>query len=46
MHPIDPGAIPNYGLVLENQFPSACPRSIFTDDHLELMDAGSYQGAL
>ncbi|KAL9131597.1 MAG: hypothetical protein Q9217_000485 [Psora testacea] len=40
VHPLDPGAIPNYALGLENQLPATCPKSIFQNDYLELMDAG------
>lgn len=39
VHPIDPGSIPNYALGLEGLLPSTCPRSIFKDKYLELMDA-------
>ncbi|KAL9103753.1 MAG: hypothetical protein Q9163_001212 [Psora crenata] len=40
IHPLDPGAIPNFLFGLENQLPSTCPESIFKNDYLELMDAG------
>ena len=43
LHPIQPGAIPNYALGLENLLPSTCPESIFKDNYLELMDAVSLQ---
>ena len=39
LHPIQPGAIPNYALGLENVLPPTCPESIFKDKYLELMDA-------
>lgn len=39
LHPIQPGAIPNYALGLENVLPPTCPESIFQDKYLELMDA-------
>ena len=39
LHPIQPGAIPNYALGLENLLPPTCPDSIFKDKYLELMDA-------
>ena len=39
LHPIQPGAIPNYALGLENLLPPTCPESIFKDKYLELMDA-------
>ena len=41
LHPIDPGAIPNYALGLEGQLSPTCPESIFKNSHLELMDAVS-----
>ncbi|KAL8859291.1 MAG: hypothetical protein Q9178_004229 [Gyalolechia marmorata] len=40
VHPIEPAAIPNYVLGLENQLPPTAAKSIFTSDHLELADAG------
>lgn len=40
MHPVDPGAIPNFALGLQGLLPPTCPESIFRDDYLELMDAG------
>lgn len=40
VHPIDPAAIPNFALGMENQLPASCPESIFTASHLQLMDAG------
>ncbi|KAL8765244.1 MAG: hypothetical protein Q9209_007637 [Squamulea sp. 1 TL-2023] len=40
VHPIEPAAIPNYVLGLENQLPLTAAKSIFTSDHLELADAG------
>lgn len=40
LHPIHPGAVPNYALGLESQLPPSCPRSIHSDRYLELMDAG------
>ncbi|KAL8682449.1 MAG: hypothetical protein Q9186_001492 [Xanthomendoza sp. 1 TL-2023] len=40
VHPIEPAAIPNCFLGLENQLPPTAPKSIFTADHLELADAG------
>ena len=41
VHPIDPGSIPNYALGLEGLLPATCPKSIFQDRYLELMDAVS-----
>ena len=41
VHPIDPGSIPNYALGLEGLLPATCPKSIFQDKYLELMDAVS-----
>ncbi|KAL8727289.1 MAG: hypothetical protein Q9181_005764 [Wetmoreana brouardii] len=40
VHPIEPAAIPNYVLGLEDQLPPTAARSIFESDHLELADAG------
>lgn len=40
LHPIHPGTMPNFALGLEGQLPSTCPKSIFADKQLELMDAG------
>ena len=39
LHPIQPGAIPNYALGLQNLLPPTCPESAFKDEYLELMDA-------
>ncbi|KAI4139350.1 MAG: hypothetical protein L6R39_006334, partial [Caloplaca ligustica] len=40
VHPIEPAAIPNYVLGLEDQLPATAPKGIFKSDHLELADAG------
>ncbi|MCJ1351938.1 MAG: hypothetical protein MMC33_001922 [Icmadophila ericetorum] len=40
VHPIDPAAINNFALGLEDQLPPTCPKSIFNSSHLQLMDAG------
>jgi len=40
LHPIHPGTLPNYALGLEGQLPPTCPKSIYNNDYLELMDAG------
>jgi phospholipase A2 len=40
VHPIDPAAIPNFAIGMEDQLPASCPESIFTSSHLQLMDAG------
>ena len=40
VHPIDPAAVPNFVLGLENQLPPTCPKSVFSADHLALMDSG------
>ncbi|KAL8940637.1 MAG: hypothetical protein Q9216_002716 [Gyalolechia sp. 2 TL-2023] len=40
VHPIEPAAIPNYVLGLENQLPVTAAKSIFKSDRLELADAG------
>ena len=42
LHPIEPGTIPNFARGLGNQLPSTCPKSIFDDEYLELMDAVSH----
>ena len=42
LHPIDPGTIPNFARGLEDRLPSTCPKSIFKDEFLELMDAVSH----
>ena len=39
LHPIQPGAIPNYALGLQDLLPPTCPESAFKDEYLELMDA-------
>ncbi|KAA6407043.1 MAG: phospholipase A2 [Lasallia pustulata] len=40
VHPIDPAHVPNYVLGLEDKLPSTCPKSLFSAEHLQLMDAG------
>ncbi|KAL8712004.1 MAG: hypothetical protein Q9220_003700 [cf. Caloplaca sp. 1 TL-2023] len=40
VHPIEPAAIPNYVLGLENQLPPTSAKTIFKSEHLELADAG------
>ena len=40
VHPIDPAYIPNFVLGLEDQLPSTCPKSLFSTENLQLMDAG------
>ncbi|KAI4133585.1 MAG: hypothetical protein LQ338_000097 [Usnochroma carphineum] len=40
VHPIEPAAIPNYVLGLDDQLPATAAKSIFKSDHLELADAG------
>jgi phospholipase A2 len=40
VHPIDPAAIPNFAIGMEDRLPASCPESIFTSSHLQLMDAG------
>lgn len=40
VHPIDPAMMPNYVLGLKDKLPSSCPRSIFENSHLRLMDSG------
>jgi cytosolic phospholipase A2 len=40
VHPIDPAAIPNFALGMEEILPASCPKSIFKAINLQLMDAG------
>jgi phospholipase A2 len=40
VHPIDPAAIPNFALGMEEALPASTPRSIFSQDSIQLMDAG------
>lgn len=40
VHPIDPAAVPNFVLGLENQLPQTCSKSVFNADHLAMMDSG------
>ena len=40
LHPVAPGAIPNFALGLEDHLASSCPETVFKDQYLELMDAG------
>ncbi|KAI4193214.1 MAG: hypothetical protein LQ346_003993 [Caloplaca aetnensis] len=40
VHPIEPAAIPNYVLGLEDQLPHTAAKGIFKSDQLELADAG------
>ena len=40
VHPIDPAAVPNFVLGLENQLSPTLPKSVFSADHLALMDSG------
>jgi phospholipase A2 len=40
VHPIDPASIPNYVVGMKDQLPASCPESIFSSNHLRLMDAG------
>ena len=41
MHPIDPASVPNFAFGLdETKLSATTPKSIFSSEHLELMDAG------
>ena len=40
VHPIDPAAIPNFAVGMEDLLPPTCPKSLFESSHLLLMDAG------
>jgi cytosolic phospholipase A2 len=40
VHPIDPAAIPNFALGMQDQLPASCPESLYTAPYLQLMDAG------
>ena len=40
VHPIDPGAIPNFLLGMRKQLSASTPESVFKSEYLELMDAG------
>ena len=41
VHPIDPASVPNFAFGLDaNKLSPTTPKSIFSSEHLELMDAG------
>ena len=41
VHPIDPATVPNFAFGLDaNKLSPTTPKSIFSSEHLELMDAG------
>lgn len=40
VHPIGPASIPNFCVGMQGRLPETTPESIFTSDHLQLMDAG------
>lgn len=40
VHPIEPAAIPNPFLGMEDKLPETTPESIHKDEYLQLMDAG------
>lgn len=40
IHPIEPATIPNFVNGMKGQLPDSCPESVFTSDHLQVMDAG------
>lgn len=44
VHPIDPGSVPNFAYGLDvNKLSPTTPKSIFSSEHLELMDAGEHR---
>lgn len=40
VHPIDPAIIPNYAYQMYGKLPKTATRSIYEDEHIQLMDAG------
>ena len=43
VHPIDPASVPNFAFGLDsNKLSPTTPKSIFSSEHLELMDAGKH----
>ena len=41
VHPIDPASVPNFAFGLDDtKLSTTTPKSIFSSEHLELMDAG------
>ncbi|KAG6017149.1 hypothetical protein E4U43_002208 [Claviceps pusilla] len=40
VHPIDPATIPNFAYQMHGKLPSTTPRSIYEQEHIQLMDAG------
>lgn len=44
VHPIDPASVPNFAFGLdETKLSPTTPKSIFSSEHLELMDAGEME---
>lgn len=40
VHPIDPAIIPNFAYQMHGKLPSTTPKSIYEEEHIQLMDAG------
>lgn len=40
VHPFDPATVPNFVLGLDDKLPPTCPKSVFKEQHIRLMDAG------
>ncbi|KAG5931531.1 hypothetical protein E4U53_001713 [Claviceps sorghi] len=40
VHPIEPATIPNFAYQMHGKLPSTTPRSIYEQEHIQLMDAG------
>ena len=40
IHPIEPATIPNFVTGMKGMLPRSCPDSVFSTDHIQLMDAG------
>jgi cytosolic phospholipase A2 len=40
VHPIDPASIPNYAFGMQGMLPQSCPKSLYSANFLQLMDAG------
>ncbi|KAG5982412.1 hypothetical protein E4U55_001919 [Claviceps digitariae] len=40
VHPIDPATIPNFAYQMHGKLPSTTPRSIYEQEHIQVMDAG------
>lgn len=40
VHPIDPASIPNFAYQMHGKLPDTTPKSIYEQEHIQLMDAG------